>query len=112
MKSRINISCRLPGRPVYTRQGIILALISLLRDVTSGFIKLLRTRILQRALVPISKTDTIITDRQSDTTFSSSEHTECRYPGLFDKKSFGHVPPVGVYLFTVLNYNTEQKQKK
>ena len=30
--------------------------------------------------------DTAITDRHSDTTVSSSEHTECRYPGLLNQK--------------------------
>ena len=39
------ISFRLPGRAVYTRQGFIFAVIFLLRNVTSSFIELLRTRI-------------------------------------------------------------------
>ena len=41
--------------------------------------------------------DTAVIDRHSHTTFSSSKHTGCGYPGMFDsEKSFGHVPPVGV----------------
>ena len=52
----INILFRLPRRAVYTRQGLIFALVFLLRNVTSNFIKLLRTRtcicISQRQLVP------------------------------------------------------------
>ena len=41
--------------------------------------------------------DTAMTDRHSGTTFSNSERTGCRYPGLLDReKSFGHVPAVGV----------------
>ena len=31
--------------------------------------------------------DTAITDRHSDTTFSNSEHTGCGYPGLLDRKN-------------------------
>ena len=50
-----------------------------------------------RRTPPPTFSDTAITDRHSDTTISSSELTGCGYPGQLDrKKSFGHVPPVGV----------------
>ena len=35
---------------------------------------------------PPTFSDTAITDRHSDTTFSSSEHTGCGYPSLLDRK--------------------------
>ena len=44
---------------------------------------------------PPTFSDSAITDRHSDTTIF--QLTGCGYPGLLDrKKSFGHVPPVGV----------------
>ena len=50
-----------------------------------------------RRTQPPTFSDTAITDHHSDTTISSSELTGCGYPGLLDrKKSFGHVPPMGV----------------
>ena len=51
-----------------------------------------------RRMPPPTFSDTAITDRHSDTTFiSNPEHTGCGYPGLLDrKKSFGHVPTVGI----------------
>ena len=50
-----------------------------------------------RRTPPPTFSDTAMTDRHSGTTFSNPEHTGCRYPGLLDrKKSFGHVPLVGV----------------
>ena len=39
-----------------------------------------------RRTPPTTFSDTAITDRHSDTTFSSSELTGCEYPGLLDRK--------------------------
>ena len=41
-----------------------------------------------RRTPPPTFSDTAITDRYSDTTFSSSELTGCGYPGLWDRKIF------------------------
>ena len=40
-----------------------------------------------RRMPPPMFSDTAITYRHSDFTFSSSEHTGCRYPGLLDWKN-------------------------
>ena len=40
-----------------------------------------------RRTPPPTVGDTAITDRHSDTTISSSEHTGCGYPGLFNRKN-------------------------
>ena len=37
--------------------------------------------------VPQMFSDTVLTDHQSDTTFSSSEHTGSGYPGLMNKEN-------------------------
>ena len=39
-----------------------------------------------RRTPPPTSSDTAVTDRHSDTTFSSSELTGCGYPGLLDRK--------------------------
>ena len=53
---------------------------------------------LNRRTPPPTFSDTAITDRHSDTTFFQLRViTGCEYPSLLDrKKSFGHVPPMGV----------------
>ena len=40
-----------------------------------------------RRTPPPTFSDTVITNRQSGSTFSSPEHTGCGYPGLLDRKN-------------------------
>ena len=46
-----------------------------------------------RRTPPPTFSDTAITDRHSDTTFSSSELTGCGYPGLLDRKNRSDMCP-------------------
>ena len=46
-----------------------------------------------RRTPPPTFSDTAITDRHSDTTFSSSELTGCGYPGLLDRKNCSDMCP-------------------
>ena len=46
-----------------------------------------------RPTPPPTFSDTAITDRHSDTTFSSSELTGCGYPGLLDRKNRSDMCP-------------------
>ena len=46
-----------------------------------------------RRTPPPTFSDTAITDRHPDTTYSSSELTGCRYPGLLDRKNCSDMCP-------------------
>ena len=48
-----------------------------------------------RRTPPPTFSDTAITDRHSDTTFSNSELTGCGYPGLLDRKNRSDMCPGG-----------------
>ena len=74
------------GKLLFARLSLVVSVMVSLRASAQCFAWPCFAGLIRRSQPP-TFSDTAITDRHSDTTFSSSEHTGCGYPGLLDRKN-------------------------